>query len=161
MAICVWHRQFVKLNSSPNFTNIYHQNVLYTATCTTGQLRLVGGNIPNECRVEICMNNVWGTVCDDSWGSTDATVVCRQLGFSTTGQQQAPAFKIQTHHDYFISTDAVAFSRAHFGAGTGTIYLDNVGCSGSEANLIDCSRSTSVSCSSGHSEDAGVRCQGT
>ena len=57
-------------------------------------------------------------------------------------------------------TDAVAFSRAHFGAGTGTIYLDNVGCTGSETRLIDCSRSTTVSCFSGHSEDAGVRCQG-
>ena len=60
----------------------------------------------------------------------------------------------------FISTDAVAFSRAHFGAGTGTIYLDNVGCTGSETNLIDCTRSSTVSCFSGHSEDAGVRCQG-
>ena len=55
-------------------------------------------------------------------------------------------------------TDAVAFSSAHFGVGTGKIYLNRVGCSGSENRLIDCSHSTSNNC--GHSEDAGVRCQG-
>ena len=59
-----------------------------------------------------------------------------------------------------LSVDAVEFSSAHFGSGTGSIYLDNVGCSGSESRLIDCSRNSVVSCSNGHLEDAGVRCQG-
>ena len=62
--------------------------------------------------------------------------------------------------DAFLLTDAVAFSTAHFGAGTGTIYLDRVDCSGSETNLTDCTRGFTVSCFGGHTQDAGVRCQG-
>ena len=58
-----------------------------------------------------------------------------------------------------MSTGAIAFSSAHFGAGIGPIHLDNVQCSGFESNLTDCPHSFFVSCSSGHGEDAGVRCQ--
>ncbi len=52
--------------------------------CTHGSVRLMG-SIEIEGRIEICLNNTWGTVCDGSWISTDARVVCRQLGFSSSG----------------------------------------------------------------------------
>ena len=32
-------------------------------------------------RVEICVHNVWGSVCDDGWNRADANVACGQLGY--------------------------------------------------------------------------------
>ena len=60
------------------------------------------------------------------------------------------------------NTDALAFSGAHFGTGTGDIFLDDVGCSGTESSLLDCSyvSGSNIYCHYGHSEDVSVRCQG-
>ncbi|XP_041379071.1 deleted in malignant brain tumors 1 protein-like [Gigantopelta aegis] len=108
------------------------------APCTNGDLRLVGGNVEQEGRVEICIGNIWGTVCDDYWGNTDAQVVCGKLGY--------------------LKTDAIAFANAKFGAGIGSVYLDDVQCSGSETSLLSCTYdSNTADCT--HSSDAGVRCQ--
>ncbi len=59
----------------------------FIGQCTENDVRLVGASLPNEGRVEICINNAWGTICDDRWDANDATVVCRQLGYLSTGIQ--------------------------------------------------------------------------
>ena len=63
--------------------------------CTTGDVRLAGtGTSSMQGRVELCNNNRWGTVCDDSFSATDAMVVCRQLGYSRTGKYCLVSFTL-------------------------------------------------------------------
>ena len=63
------------------------------------------------------------------------------------------------------STAARAYSNAHFGQGSvATIWLDDVRCSGLEAQLLDCPAQPLGTHNCGHNEDAGVSCgtsQGT
>ena len=54
-------------------------------TCTNGEVRLVGA-AGNDGRVEVCYDHQWGAVCNDYWDSTDAKVVCRQLGYAVFGK---------------------------------------------------------------------------
>ncbi len=65
--------------------------------------------------MEICNNNIWGTVCDNFWGVADAQVVCRQLGFSAIGKaiflaELAPPTHLQdlTHFHLTITMSANA-----------------------------------------------------
>ena len=46
---------------------------------------------------------------------------------------------------------------AEFGEGSGTIYLNDVACTGSESRLMDCTYDPDTS-DCGHHDDAGVRC---
>ena len=92
-------------------------------------------------RVEVYYNGEWGTVCDDGWSTNDARVVCRQLGYGSLGSP------------YYY---------AHFGEGSGPIWLDHVACFGSETMISYCSHlGINVTRSCSHHEDAGVRCYGT
>lgn len=57
-------------------------SVISSLTLKAPNIRLMGGTSPMEGRVEIYYNNEWGTLCDDSWDSMAASVVCFMLGFS-------------------------------------------------------------------------------
>ena len=54
--------------------------------CAEGEVRFAGGDSHLEGRVEICLNNEWGTVCGEMWDEADAAVVCRQLGLASNSR---------------------------------------------------------------------------
>ena len=49
-------------------------------------VRLAGGQISTEGRVEVCVNGYWDTVCNDGWDVIDGNIVCKQLGFQPFGE---------------------------------------------------------------------------
>ena len=119
---------FFNPNFEVNFTIKLLSNLLFV-------VRIAG--LPNDGRVEVFYNNVWGTVCDNSWDLNDAGVVCRELGF--TEAKKAYLGK-------FVSD------------GTGKIWLDGVACTGNESSIYQCSHKALGSHRCHHGKDAGVRC---
>ncbi|WAR13590.1 LRP6-like protein [Mya arenaria] len=108
------------------------------------KIRLAGTKSASQGRIEISVNNgvTWGKICNDRFDDKDANVVCGMLGFQRSG--------------------AVVKPGAVFGQVATTnssILLDDVSCSGSESNIIQCRHNAIGVSDCGQSEAVGVICQ--
>ncbi|KAM9799939.1 lysyl oxidase homolog 2A-like [Syngnathus typhle] len=99
-------------------------------------VRLKGGAMIGEGRVEVLKNGEWGTVCEDNWNIQAATVVCRELGFGSAKE---------------------ALIGASMGQGIGPVHMNEVECSGFEKSLTECRfNRDALGCS--HDGDVAVKC---
>ena len=88
-------------------------------------------------RLAVFHEGEWGTICHDAFETVDATVACRQMGY-TEGAVI----------DVLVAADTNA-----------TIWLDNVECRGSEARLVECNHHGWNITNCGHHQDVFVSCQ--
>ena len=123
-------------------------------------------------RIEICVNATWGTICSDFWENMDASVICKQLGYSEYGLFSS-SHAYNMHGCAIIVcmlTAVVVCTICYVGAVAGQgLYTDTIwpfhiidlNCTGVERTIWECPHNglfDDYSCSSRN--DASVRCQG-
>ncbi|ELT93627.1 hypothetical protein CAPTEDRAFT_170020 [Capitella teleta] len=100
-----------------------------------GEIRLVGGVLAGDGRVEIFHHGTWGTLCSDVFNDDIASEICRARGWRYG----------------FAKFDA------HYGAGSGPIWYYDEHCLSDEGTILDC---TSIKWGNAyqcyHSHDLGV-----
>ena len=104
---------------------------------TSGTFRLMDGSRKSEGRVEVFHDGRWGTVCHRGWFFSEAGMVCRSMGF-----QGAKSFS----------------TFAHYGQGTGNIWLSGVNCPVGSISLCNCTHESWGENGCTHVHDAGADC---
>ena len=99
-------------------------------------VRLRGGKGPDEGRVEVYKHGQWGTICDITWRSSNARVVCKQLGYG-----HVRAIKLSPSIP-----------------GSGAIWLSEVACNGNEERVEACNSGGWGRHNCKHNRDVAIAC---
>ena len=132
--------------------------VIYiVASCENGTVRLYSERdsyFRRYGRVQVCINNTWGTVCDKTWDDNDASVVCRMLGYSPYGKTSA----LRLVSYYNIITGAAALTR-RFQESVWPMYIRELNCTGSEDSIWSCPHNNNARSGCTAYADASVVCE--
>ncbi|KAL5007147.1 hypothetical protein ScPMuIL_015953 [Solemya velum] len=104
--------------------------------CTGVPVRLTN---ENHGRLEVLVEEKWGTVCDEWFDLHDARVACRQLGYLTA-----------TH----------VIPRANTAPGRGPIHITKTSCSGNENSIFECTHEKPTGSRCTHQNDVALQCAG-
>ena len=110
---------------------------VYSTIFVLDDVRLVGTGLKHVGKVELRYQKEWGTICQSYWDKKDADVICRMLGY-----------KAAVTYIYYIEGETPRRTLMY-----------NVGCSGNEKSIADCTHDGWWSTDCGNKNNAGVLCQ--
>ena len=89
----------------------YYRSTTFPTAQSQGDIRLVnstsGSTGGSGGRVDILINGLWGTICDDNFGQAEADIVCQQLGYTSAadfGNSNTQKFRCVSYTAGIIST---------------------------------------------------------
>jgi len=118
------------------FTAVFIPHIVGAICVNEGDIHLVNGTSEYNGQVEVCHDNVWGTVCSDDWDINDGIVACHQLGLE------------------YVSVSTSEYLG-------GQIWLDDLMCIGTEIQLVDCTHNKFGVHDCRRTDSAYLFCQGT
>ena len=125
--------------------------------CRRGDVRLTGSLYDTVGQVEVCINGTsWGTICSDQWRDTDASVVCRHLGYIPYGNT-----KQNNHYLIFKFPGAISLPPGIYFSYNYElpVVISRLNCTGSESNVLDCRYTIATTQTCDHTNDAAIICQ--
>lgn len=107
-------------------------------------IRLLGGKTPTEGRLQVKINEEWGTVCNYAWNIKNAALICHQLGLALNP------------NDWNLERSEVPMAGI-----SERIVLSNVQCENYDTDITKCKAERDFENSCSHDNDVGVRCYET
>lgn len=104
-------------------------------------IRLLGGKTVHEGRLQIKLENQWGTVCNYKWTIQNAALVCQQLGL------------VLNPDDWFLERNEIPSAGL-----TEDVLVTNVECDDEDVDITKCKFERAFEKSCSHDQDVGVRC---
>ena len=118
-----------------NIINQYLIKVLTVthSNCTDYDVQLVDGPSPNEGRVLICINRVWGTLCISGIHYNDVGVICLELGY-----HRGIDINILLRRYYCNCLGGTVYISEFPNAAIDVILVTDIICSNTSTTLSDC-----------------------
>ena len=86
----------------------------YVADCEDGELTLIDGDTESEGRLEVCLDQRWGSIGSKGWTQLNTVVVCNYFGYETSGKVSVKNKKYHGAYQVLLNSEPITIFPTSF-----------------------------------------------